>query len=159
MASSKRVTPRKVVATADKLARTENNKMAAGKSTKRVEKKIGSVMSTRGVGSKTMGRVTEKVGRPGEPNKKSGTPKPVRKEASKLMKAQLATDRVGGRAMAEKSPALRAKADKLSNKVGNMVQKASPAGNKKAGKMDAKDGGKTFLKARDSKKSPSFKKK
>ena len=160
MASSKRVTSRKVVATADKLARTENNRMAAGKSQKQVEKKIASVMvKGEGRDTRTNRKVIDKVGRVGEPNKKSGTPKPVRKEASKLMKASRAQDKATGKAMASKSPALMSKAAKLQGKAGTMAQKATPAGLKKAQAMDAKEGMKTFNKAMSSKKSPSFKKK
>ena len=65
MASSKRVTAKKVVATATKLGRTENNKIAAGKSTKQTEKKIGSIMGKKGVSASTMGRVVNAVGTTG----------------------------------------------------------------------------------------------
>jgi hypothetical protein len=87
----------------------------------------------------------------------AATPKPVRKEASKLMKASRSQDKATGKAMAGK--ASMGKAVKLQDKAAKMVQKATPAGLKKANAMDTKEGSKVFNKALNSKKSPSFKKK
>ena len=93
----------------------------------------------------------------------AAAPKPVRKEAKRLIKAGKTADRAVGKAIASKATNIFSKGgpSKLQEKVGGMVKKASVPALKKAQAADAKDNGKTFLKAKAkaSVKKPDFKKK
>lgn len=85
MASSKRVTPAKVMRTAAKLGNTMDKKGAAGASTKGTEKKIDKMIAPKkGLDNKTMQKAAGRVST--IKASKSGTPKPARKAAATLMK-------------------------------------------------------------------------